>query len=596
MSALTGGDEDGAAMRGFLRQRGLIAFSVGGAMAEAVLLTFLAPAARPLAPQLTTLPPLAVYHDLRWLFTYNESWFTFAVGLVLLLIARAAVDTALIRLAWPSSATSMASNTGSNIRPHPRIAATFWSCMMLTALVGLLMSPVVTLAFGVALLPFSWPFLAALPVMLGIALSLSHGGVAGSWWRRLPPARTAVWLLASFLALSAAGAAISHLPTAAIIPVAALAGIFNARAWYGLTAAAAGEPATHTMRSQLLLIRALWVLRRRTSWIPIAPLAAVMVLALVVGLARMMFTGTVRLEQPARPTAAMVAAGVTPSKDVTTPSKLFPTTPTVAILVVEGFGSSCCTKASGLQRDEPGVLVRQFSYVGLTAAGLPTGHGTSASNLPLPLLGDRMAVQVQRLHEITHKPVDIVAESEGTLGVYAMLARHPGVPIGSVVMLSPIVSPGQDSYPTGGQDGQGFISGYALTTLNRLIGEMSPFGSAGAGALLGSVSEDGARYFDAVARSRHPGVRWLAIVPLADAVTLPACELPDNVLFVPAFHGGLLGNFNIRRTVTGFFAGRPVTGDQGLKRIAEILGAATAAWRMPYTGTPCYPAPLCEQI
>jgi hypothetical protein len=315
-----------------------------------------------------------------------------------------------------------------------------------------------------------------------------------------------------------------------------------------------------------------------------------MVLALVVGLARMMFTGTVRLEQPARP-AADIAAGVTTSKPVTGSSMPVRITPTVAVLVVEGFGSSCCTKAARLQRDEPGVLVRQFSYVGLNAAGLPIGHGTSASDLPLPLLGDRMATQVQRLHEITHKPVDIVAESEGTLGVYAMLARHPGVPIGSVVMLSPIVAPGQDSFPAGGQDGQGLISGYALNTLNRLVGEMSPFGSAGAGALLGSVSEDGARYFDVVARSRHPGVRWLAVVPLADAVTLPACELPENVLFVPAFHGGLLGNANIRRMVAGFFGGRPVTGDPGLKRIAEILDAATAAWRMPYTGQPCYPAP-----
>ena len=35
-------------------------------------------------------------------------------------------------------------------------------------------------------------------------------------------------------------------------------------------------------------------LRHRTNWVPVAPLAAVMVLALVVGLARLAFTGTVR--------------------------------------------------------------------------------------------------------------------------------------------------------------------------------------------------------------------------------------------------------------------------------------------------------------
>ena len=50
-----------------------------------------------------------------------------------------------------------------------------------------MLSPVVTLMFGVALLPFSWPFLAAVPILLGTALALSHGGVGQTWWRRLPP-------------------------------------------------------------------------------------------------------------------------------------------------------------------------------------------------------------------------------------------------------------------------------------------------------------------------------------------------------------------------------------------------------------------------
>ena len=48
-------------------------------MAEAMLLTFLAPSARPLAPQVTALPPLAAYHDLRWLFAelpQSRSWGT----------------------------------------------------------------------------------------------------------------------------------------------------------------------------------------------------------------------------------------------------------------------------------------------------------------------------------------------------------------------------------------------------------------------------------------------------------------------------------------------------------------------------------------
>ena len=54
---------------------------------------------------------------------------------------------------------------------------------------------------------------------------------------------------------------------------------------------------------------------------------------------------------------------------------------------------------------------------------------------------------MEAFHALTHKPVDVVAESEGSLGVYAMLDRHPGLPVGAVVLLSPIVEPGQLSYP-----------------------------------------------------------------------------------------------------------------------------------------------------
>ena len=85
----------------FFRHRGLIAFSAGGAMAEAIVLSYLAPAARPLAPQVTALPPLAAYHDLRWLFVFNQSWLDFTTVLVVLVVVRATVDAVLIQLAWP---------------------------------------------------------------------------------------------------------------------------------------------------------------------------------------------------------------------------------------------------------------------------------------------------------------------------------------------------------------------------------------------------------------------------------------------------------------------------------------------------------------
>ncbi len=119
--------------------------------------------------------------------------------------------------------------------------------------------------------------------------------------------------------------------------------------------------------------------------------------------------------------------------------------------------------------------MRQFSYLGLTAAGQPI-RTPGAGDLPIQVLGDRMATQVEQLYQQAHAPVDIVAESEGTLGLYAMLARHPHVPVGSLVLLSPIVEPGQIS------EAGDTVPGYALLTLNNLVGGMSPYGSSGAQA------------------------------------------------------------------------------------------------------------------
>ena len=580
----------------FVRHRGLIAFAAGGAMAEALLLSFVAPSARPLAPQVTALPPLAAYHDLRWLFAFSQPWLGFTGALVLLVVARSAVDAVLIMLAWPREREPDI--------PRPRFLPALLSCAVLTVLVGLVMSPVVTLMFGVALLPFSWPYLAAVPILLGTAVALSQGGVGQSWWRRLPPARTAAWVIATFGVLSLASALMTHLDTAGIVTVAGLAGVVDARAWYGLTVAAARGAAQrppHSWQWRAALWRIRRALRQRTNWVPVAPLAAVMVLALVVGLARLAFTGTVRF---APGVGGVVAGAVT--EDSGDDGQIAATKAaggasaaggtrsgpagkvSGAVLVVAGFGSTCCHSANALHAAEPNLLVRQFSYLGLNASGQPIPYGR-AGDLSIQLLGDRMVAQVDKLYQQARTPVNIVAESEGTLGLYAMLARHPHVPIGSVVLLSPIVAPGQVG------QGADTVPSAALTTLNDLVGGMSPYGRSGAQALIESASEVGASYFATV--SRETGRPWLAVIPLANAVTLPACSWPKNVIFIDAFHGGLLGDRSVQRIVEVFLAsGRPpdselaaLTGgsQQHLRSAAQFIAAAAAAWRMPDLHSAC---------
>ena len=575
---------------GFLRHPGLILVAVGGAVAEGGLLTLLAPAARPVAPQVTAVPSIAAYHDLRWLFTDSQSWIWFAGLFAVVLVLRSALDVALLRLAWPAEL------------PAPSLRRSLASCAALTALAWLLLTPAATLAFGVAVLPFSWPFLAAFPIMLGIVVALSHGGTVAAWWRRLPPLRTVAWLLGSFVALTAAGAVIPQVPTWAALPVIALAGLVNARAWYGLALIAAQlRPRPHESAPARLVFS-----------LPFAPIAAVLVIALVVGVARLMFTGTIVLPASVTGTSSAAAsvdggsAGGTAAGSVASAvghgavggvasaganaAAGRPSASSVAVLVIGGWGSSCCNDVDGLRAELPGFAIRQFSYRGLGANGRPLASGPDADDLPLPELGDRLASQVEAFHALTHKPVDVVAESEGSLGVYAMLDRHPGLPLGAVVLLSPIVEPGQLTYPPGPDDAS--VSEEALDELNYLIGSMSPFGPDGASDLLNSVSEFGARYFASAAAVLGAGgkaIHWLAVVPLADAVTLPVCDLPSDVLVVPALHGGLLGDPSVLPVVAQFVSGRQLTdaSDSDLRDDAELITGAAAAWRMPVTSTSC---------
>ena len=571
----------------FLAHRGLIALCCGTAMAEAFLLIVLAPAARALAPQVSALPPLAIFHDLRWLYSTQRSWLWFGLLLAGLLVARAALNTALVRLAWPTRLT-----------PPPPLAA-LRGALVVTTVACLLISPLVSLTFGVAILPFSWPFLALLPAMLLIALPLSHAGLAGTWWRTLPPASAAWWLLAEFAVLTAAAAASTALPPPDAVPIAGLAGLVNARAWYGLTAAIAradglAKPTlARTALAELRLappspVQAVPTAEEPAGLalpaahrVPAGAMALAAGIAIVIALTRLVFFFGGPAATANRQAAVVWATGTQgPAHvgDVAADAGDHP------VLEIAGFGSWCCGQDRPLAKALPGTVVQQFSYLGTNHHGQPLPYGAKASNLPLPELGDRIAAQVWRLHEQTGKPVDIVAESEGTLGLDAMLAQHPGAPVGSVVLLSPIVAPGQYGYKS---TGSSLVTRDELRALIWFVGGLSPYGSSGALTLISSVNSVGARFASAAAE--HAPVRMLEVVPLADAVTLPACPLPHNVVVIPAFHGELLGDPVALRAVRRFLADRPVAGVPSLRTTAEIMAAAATAWRMPESAAPSPP-------
>jgi hypothetical protein len=120
------------------------------------------------------------------------------------------------------------------------------------------------------------------------------------------------------------------------------------------------------------------------------------------------------------------------------------------------------------------------------------------------------------------------------------------------------------------------------------VGGLSPFGSSGAQTLISSVDAVGAQY--AATAARHHPLRWMVLVPLADAVTLPVCPLPRDVYIVPALHGDLIGTPMVDRMVRSFLAHETVQQPGRYKATAELVAAAAAAWRMPETAAP---APAC---
>jgi hypothetical protein len=82
------------------------------------------------------------------------------------------------------------------------------------------------------------------------------------------------------------------------------------------------------------------------------------------------------------------------------------------------------------------------------------------------------------------------------------------------------------------------------------------------------------------------------VIPLADAVTLPVCDLPSNVIVVPALHGSLLGDPAIDRMAHRFLSDQQVASPQRLRDTAEVIAAAAAAWRVPVIGTA---GPVCTR-
>lgn len=541
------GEHSGANSGLFRSHRLLVAFTVGASVVEAAILTLVAPhSARGLAPQVVAPAPFGVFHDLRWLLVYHRSWPALAVEFAALLVFRATVDTVLLRAAWPRQLEA------------PDFGAAWVRALGFTAIALAALVPWTLLLFALAIIPISWLFFAAIPPAIATVVVMHHGAARGGWWRALPPLRTSAWILATFAVLTAGSAAITLSPVWPLSLLAAAAtGLFDAWAW------------TRIVRGISIPTRANAERRGRVRrFMPLAPIALASIFVIVIGGSAIGFA----LHQPTQPAPVTSAPPLGKGEPV---------------MLVSGFASQW----DGTPVDILGGTFRQwrFSYRGLGDNGQPLSYGSSDTQQSLAALDRLMAQQVDAIHAATHRPVAIVAESEGALiaKTYLLAAQRP--PVERLVLLSPLVRPGRVYYPSRSGEGWGTFTGWGLRGVAQILAGVSQLELSPDSPFVEDVDRHGAALRDALPCG-IAGVRQEAYIPLADAVTGPfddATDIADpndlgsvRVRVVPAFHGGLLGSRTIQQAIRDELDGREPAVSSWAGAGVVIRGAA-AAWQVP---------------
>jgi hypothetical protein len=360
----------------------------------------------------------------------------------------------------------------------------------------------------------------------------------------MPPLRTVGWVALSFLVLSIDGALLSVSPPLFRLPVAAVAGLFNAWAWFGIVHAVAGRPAPR--------------------FIPLAPAGLVAVVIVVVGGAAIGFETVTSRAQLSHAASVMRSSAAETGKPV---------------LIVSGFGTHWEGEET---RRLPGAFdERRFSYRGIGDDGAPLPYSENDTHRSLVDLARAMGAQVDAFHAATGRIVSIVAESEGSLVAKAYLAATPAAPVNELVMLSPLVSPARVYYPPGGREGWGVAAGVELKGLTAGLRVISPIDLTPDTPLLRSIADHAPAVRDLL-MCPLPGVEQLALFPLADAVASPhpsAVGIPASV--VPAFHGGLLSSGPVHKTIALRLDGGKLPAYDIWSSVERVVRVTSSAWQVP---------------
>lgn len=526
------------------RWTALIALCVlPGVVGAAVALAVGPAGALELAPQANAVAPLGELADLRGLAVLPVSWAVLVGVARAVLLARGALTGLTVAAAWPPTS------------PPPSLRRLVGRGVGASALAAVLLVPCVAVLYGMAVVPVSWLFLAAVPAAVMVAILADPVVVRRGWWRRPVPWRAAGWVLIDVVVVSVAAAVVTLDPVVAAVPVAAASGVLHAVAWRAVVRAVAAQPA------------------RRVP-IPMVPLGT----AALVGVVAL--GSTLGFHQA----AAAAAAAARPSPASVPPTVSSSPNGGRGLLLVSGYGSVWDGRP---EHPVPGRFVEEpFSYRGLRD-GRPLPYGAAQTVAPLRRLTSLLAGQIRALARRTGGPVDVVAESEGALVTEDLLRRDRDLPVHAVVLASPLVDPDRVHYPPHGTRGAGVAPRVALELLAAAFQRTAPIDLSPTSAFLASLDTTPARR---LLLCPVAGLRQVALVPLADAVAdgPPATTPGIPSVVVPAFHGGLLASPSTDRLVARLLR-RALPGDRLLGVAERVVRALASAWSVPTPAGPTCP-------
>ena len=528
---------------GFFRRPGLLLPAVLAPVVETVVIRLQGPAgSAALAPQVTAPPPLDLFHDLRWISVFHNSWVALGLELAVMVLLRGLWVAWAVHESWPSSRTAAA--------PLPTLPASARRVALFYSIAIVLFVPWVIVLAGQAISHVSFLFFAALPPALAIAAVLPRGAAShatGKLWAWRPTWRSAGWVLASFLWLSAAGAVTATAPLPLAVLAAGAAGLANGRAWFGIVRDIATRP-------------------ERRPRPALAPVLLATIFAVTLGGTSIGFALTSgRVPQGAVGPSPSAQPGEHP------------------VLLAAGLHSRLSPVPP---LDLPGGYVGwRFSYRGMDTSGRPLPYGPEATQQSLAASARLMAQQVDELHRSYREPVTLVAESEGALVARTYLLRFYRPVSHGVDRLITLDMPSGVAgvyFPPRGEQGWGVGTGWGLRGLSNLLGAIAPLHLSADSPLMREVLDCRSTLLRQAASPPPPGVAEVQVEALADWVDPPPDAPPGVPTYVIAStHGGLVKSPQVQQLIRGIIDGDAHSQSGVTGRLAEVVGATSRAWLLP---------------